>query len=1230
MKSVLQRLRTHSRRLNAQEVKLLAADTMALLPPRMVTHDFNLQSIIQKSIIVHNLRKTSPVELLERVAEHFAGRHSPILNFESISDAAQRPQMMMEPFPISFAAHVKVMTYVLSEQNELSLPFASLLESVCMILASAGAACDAEVKTTVAEEEKGDLRKLGTRKIIAWKGNEEAQQQEVNDKKEEGSSTGQEHLRRGLDDGDDDECLDRSSAVISSAQTLVDVTEQLVECLSRARIGRCSDTVGDALVKCVALPLLRYLAPFQTEGKGSSNSGCDEEYRRLIEASVTLRISSATAAALLPHVLRVSQLSLEAASPLRLILSRLAFGGFTCELEQVRLRLQEQLCEAAQQVNPPALSVGNGIKVLVEEIDLLLVAARVNTISHPSIQGDQKSRISDLASIVAGGLFPRHVIRYSDFAKLLKQFGVSLIPSQQLSPSAVWNATRAVPVKARRVLAFVSFQIQSRQRLSASLQVEDLWYSVTCLRMSIACPITNSAEVEDLVSVCESFIHLSNRDRLQSSGGGGSLSLLTACANDLLLLLYEYGFPSHHVVWLASIAAVQLSSFFDGEDDVVGLSPEAGSSEAVRCLARVLSKELPSMSSAQRKEVTSRLIQTWNQQLLSDRQQSSGKQSQHELHSSSSSVSDNASWSSEAILRLLLRREYSSLAREAEPCGESYLTADAFSLELRHLSPETTAPSAILQDKPSSATLLVEDGSHRVIRLVNKDRNVGHILTATMWSRALELFYKSNDEIRRVTAPYVLRLTLDHSRRSGGAGDGSKETQSPSSVSHDQLVHQVVNTCLAGKIPLGEDLVSDILQTSLREGSWRQGLSLHALIAAEQPNVAKSPSIRRNLEALLANMMRLSDCSGMIATMTKYVRRGSWAAAAQLVHENMSIITSLPVQMVDVANTARFSVLACAAVPVSKRPSSSWVRALELLPVAPHGQAQDDLRLLLRLLSADRQQKLTSRGSAVNQQQQTALTPASTTTTNSELQIGLRRRSKHFLTAFNSDVRVCLHDGNWQGAVELYQRASRHSIAVSAHQVVQLCATNGHWEQSLRVYEDLARRRRPDVQTTLAALGACMAGSRWVGAMRIFRFSIMSQRLPPPLIIHGALTVAAAAGRADVALSACRQLMNSNTNPLVIDAVMECLAAQRLHNEIVEYFYMMVTNGVRPLERTLEIAIVASEAATGECRHLALTVHGIAWALEDLCRVTGAVLDHVMLVQQSSGKTQLTVGLGHF
>lgn len=215
-------------------------------------------------------------------------------------------------------------------------------------------------------------------------------------------------------------------------------------------------------------------------------------------------------------------------------------------------------------------------------------------------------------------------------------------------------------------------------------------------------------------------------------------------------------------------------------------------------------------------------------------------------------------------------------------------------------------------------------------------------------------------------------------------------------------------------------------------------------------------------------------------------------------------------------------------------------------------------------------------------------------------------------------LRVLQHAGAWEDATLLYTKAVEANCmpygATAA--VLETAALGGApWQVTLFYFFDMAQRLRPGVGATAVALQACAEGGQWELAFRVLQQSVLTQAAPVPRLVELAVSTALHCGMWARALAAAQQFRRT-CDPRLAHTILLTFVRTRRWDDAVEYFYECTRRGLRPLDASLELAIIASEAASEEYRKTALMVGTIASALEDLYKLRGAVLEHILFVQR--------------
>ncbi|KPI83714.1 hypothetical protein ABL78_7246 [Leptomonas seymouri] len=215
-------------------------------------------------------------------------------------------------------------------------------------------------------------------------------------------------------------------------------------------------------------------------------------------------------------------------------------------------------------------------------------------------------------------------------------------------------------------------------------------------------------------------------------------------------------------------------------------------------------------------------------------------------------------------------------------------------------------------------------------------------------------------------------------------------------------------------------------------------------------------------------------------------------------------------------------------------------------------------------------------------------------------------------------LRVLQRAGAWKEAILLYEKAVESNCMPygASAAVLETAALGGApWRVTLFYFAHMAQRLRPSVAASAAALQACAEGGQWELAFRVLQQSVLTQATPVPRLVELAVNTALHCGAWARALAAAHQYRRTR-DPRLAHTVLLTFVRTQHWDDAVTYFYDCTCRGLRPLDASLELAIIASEAASEEYRTTALMVGTIASALEDLYRLSGAVLRHILLVQR--------------
>ncbi|GET89221.1 hypothetical protein, conserved [Leishmania tarentolae] len=342
-------------------------------------------------------------------------------------------------------------------------------------------------------------------------------------------------------------------------------------------------------------------------------------------------------------------------------------------------------------------------------------------------------------------------------------------------------------------------------------------------------------------------------------------------------------------------------------------------------------------------------------------------------------------------------------------------------------------------------------------------------------------------------------------------------------------------------------------------------------------------------------------------------------------------------ELVHVARTVRYTMLLTPAL---------WMYALRWLPTTAlplsfdHEQAwrslcADNMAKLHALLpppkkpvaNADEEDISVQRAAATQIESVTVALVASTTRAELSLVEAARRarRPQHVNevakgqhVAVANALRVMHRAGAWEQATLLYDKAvESHCMPYASSSTVLETAVKGGapWQVTLAYFFRMSQRQRPDVNAAAAALQACAEGGRWETAFRVLRQSVLTQAAPVPQLVTLTLNTALQCGAWSRALAAAHQYRRTHNSQLAYTVLLTYVCTEHW-DDAVEYFYDCTRRGLRPLDASLELVILASEAASEKYRNTALMVGAIASALEDLYRMSGLVLEHIIFVQR--------------
>ncbi|KAG5476993.1 hypothetical protein LSCM1_05327 [Leishmania martiniquensis] len=345
----------------------------------------------------------------------------------------------------------------------------------------------------------------------------------------------------------------------------------------------------------------------------------------------------------------------------------------------------------------------------------------------------------------------------------------------------------------------------------------------------------------------------------------------------------------------------------------------------------------------------------------------------------------------------------------------------------------------------------------------------------------------------------------------------------------------------------------------------------------------------------------------------------------------------IPADLAHVAQTARYAML---------RTPALWTHALRWLPTTAlplpfhHEQmwrdvCADNTAKLWALLPppskrgtiADEESRSAQLVAAAQSKESTVALVASTTEAALSLVEAARRahRPRHTNEAAQEQqiavadaLRVLQQAGAWEQATLLYDKAvESQCMPYASSSTVLATALQGGapWQVTLMYFFRMSQRQRPDVNATTVALQACVKGGQWEAAFRVLRQSVLTQASPAPRLVMLAVSVALECGAWSHALATAHQYRRTRSSQLAHVVLLTYVRTQHW-DDATEYFYDCIRRGLRPLDASLELAIIASEAASSEYRKTALMVGAIASALEDLYRMSGVVLEHIIFVHR--------------
>eukprot|EP00796_Vickermania_ingenoplastis_P013425 gene13425-9236_t len=229
--------------------------------------------------------------------------------------------------------------------------------------------------------------------------------------------------------------------------------------------------------------------------------------------------------------------------------------------------------------------------------------------------------------------------------------------------------------------------------------------------------------------------------------------------------------------------------------------------------------------------------------------------------------------------------------------------------------------------------------------------------------------------------------------------------------------------------------------------------------------------------------------------------------------------------------------------------------------------------------------------------------------------------------------------GEWAAALRGFKAALRGGALAHEDAATLLAAalrgrddadaTPPGWQVALECFGFLSQRVRPDVYSSVVAMEACASGGQWELALRVMQQSLFTQSRPPPRLFTLALETTMRSGCWAAALGTARRLRHSR-QPALLHAVLRVYAGLSRWGDVVEVYYenaMRGGGGVALSEEGARLALLASERAGEEYQGVARAVASMAAAIEDVLVLSGAVLDHVVLVYQRWVTTTTTTSL---
>lgn len=556
-------------------------------------------------------------------------------------------------------------------------------------------------------------------------------------------------------------------------------------------------------------------------------------------------------------------------------------------------------------------------------------------------------------------------------------------------------------------------------------------------------------------------------------------------------------------------------------------------------------------------------------------------------------------------------------------------------------SPLTSHWSSMTQSSSSSSSLQASSSAAQVVLMTQLERIVAVALVSGNWALAVECH--------------------------AAAGSHASSLSVVASIASRRLVEMLTTASERHRHEITVARVTAKMSYATKRGNW--------LAALEALSTLLAPSSQCDVPALLLDDNNTTAAADKVATEVPWCVGASWLRALKHCREFMNVSLwntavfcaqraameneqkgSTEISFVDLTVPAiskqslkrnddadRLSEAICLSSDTSSLPPVTPVsfvaRSPASGPLRPPSAFPSELRIL-----RDATLQQTLRAKAANTQ----------------------RQHEHLLSVREA-LLVCAQQSDWKTAVQLFQTEllvhnwdDSISMAVSipvqqslqthappraareAHELVLMaCYESRKWDVALSLFNMIiaAHGQPPHPYTVLHGLEAARRAGCWQLAVRVADVGIVQ-----PMLMHhrsapdtfalvpwpGVRKANAAqtsrnvqllfeilldASAAAAAVTVGRQLARMRVRDArLVSAMLEALVQCHMWSEAVSYFYDAVANGVRVRDDAIQLVLVACDEASGQHALFARSVRSLAEALEDLCSVSTAVLEHVELV----------------